>query len=135
MSATPAVITRFFSAWAQRDPDLAIAEVTPDVVIADPFGSNVGPDVLREHLDAILRRFDFAPAQVTNCLIDGDPNADCQLAFIAQVSMTGRSKRVLGVETGFEAATFVTLKGGKIHRWNEYWDPAPMAATLAAATT
>ena len=134
MSETPEVLVRFFSAWSKRDPALALAEVTPDVVITDPFGSNVGSEVLREHLEMILRRFDFAPARISNCFVDGELDGDCRIAFVAECPMTGRSSSVAGVETGFEAAVFVTLKGGRIHRWNEYWDPAPMTAKLAGAT-
>ena len=134
MSDTPPVIRRFLSAWSDRDPQLAGNEVTPDVTITDPYGTTEGPAGLIEHLDVILRRFDFTPASVTNCFVDGDLATDARLAFVLDCPMKGRSSRVLGLETGFEAGVFVQLRGGKIHTWTEYWDPAPMARTLAEAS-
>jgi SnoaL-like domain len=59
MSAVPEVITRFFSAWSERNPDLAVAVVTDDVTITDPYGTHAGARVLRDHIEMIIRRFDF----------------------------------------------------------------------------
>lgn len=131
MTAVPEIITRFFSAWSERNPELAVAEVTDDVTIRDPYGINVGPKVLHEHIEMIIRRFDFSPAIIRNCFVDGDLSADARLAFLAECPMTGRSSKVAGISTGFEAAVFVQLRGGKIAQWNEYWDPAALARALA----
>ncbi len=130
MSAVPEVVTRFFSAWSERNPDLAVAVVTDDVTIADPYGTHVGSSVLHDHIEMIIRRFDFAPAVIRNCFVDGDLTGDARLAFIAECPMTGRSSKLAGISTGFEAAVFAQLRGGKIAQWNEYWDPAPLARAL-----
>ena len=127
MSEVPEVVGRFLSAWTLRDPQIAAAAVTKDVVITDPNGTFTGPAALVEHLDVILRRFDFGITFGT-CLVDGD-----QVACTYRCDMTGRSSRLAGVVTGFDAALFVELREGKIHRWTEYWDPAGVARHLAAA--
>lgn len=134
MQETPDIVVRFFSAWSRRDPALALAEVTDDVTITDPHGTYSGSAALGEHLEMILRRFDFAPAKIRNAFVDGDLAGDARLAFLVECPMTGRSSRLAGVSTGFEAAVFVQLRGGKIATWNEYWDPAPMAREIAEGT-
>lgn len=132
MTSVPGVVTRFFSAWSERNPELAAAEVTEDVTITDPYGTNVGRQVLRDHIEMIIRRFDFTPAIIRNCFVDGDLDSDARLAFVAECPMIGRSSKVAGITTGFEAAVFVQLREGKIAQWNEYWDPAPLARTLGS---
>jgi SnoaL-like domain len=131
MTAIPGVITRFFSAWSERDPLLAVAEVTDDVTITDPFGPNSGAKALADHLEVVLRQFDFAPPIISNCFVDGDLADDARISFVVECPMTGRSSRIRGLKTGFEGAVFVNLKEGRIHRWQEYWDPAPLTKALS----
>jgi ketosteroid isomerase-like protein len=129
MSDVPQVIRTFLSAWSERDPSLAAASVTDDVVIHDPSNDVTGPSALVEHLEVILRRFDFA-ITYGPCLCEGD-----RVAFTCRIDMTGRSSRLAGVRTGFEPAIFVQLRDGRIASWTEYWDPAPLARDLAAGAT
>ena len=133
MADVPAVVTRFLSAWSDREPARAAAEVTDDVVIIDPNGRVDGPATLVEHIEAVLRRFDFDASSVHSCFVEGDLAADARMAFVFACRMNGRSSRLAGIETGFDSAVFVALRGGKIATWTEYWDPAPMQTTLAAA--
>jgi hypothetical protein len=63
--------------------------------------------------------------------VDGDVDGDARLAFIAECPMIGRSSKLVGISTGFEAAVFAQLRGGKIAEWQEYWDPAPLARAIA----
>ncbi len=135
MSDTPAAITRFLSAWTARDPQLAAAEVTDTVVLVDPNERHEGRDALVVHLEQVLRRFDFQSTAIEHCVVDGDPLGDAQVAFILRVKMTGRSSRLAGVVSGFDAGVFVTLVGAKIDRYTEFWDPTPMAAALSGAAT
>jgi SnoaL-like domain len=130
---TPPILIQFFSAWSEREPERVLPLTTEDLRISDPNGSYVGSAALHEHIVGILRSFDFAPAKIRNCFVDGDLDGDARLAFLVECPMVGRSKRLAGIETGFEAAVFATLIGGKIATWNEYWDPAPFARSLAVS--
>ena len=134
MSDVPPVITRFLSAWSVRDPQVAAAEVTDDVVLSDPNERFDGRPAVVDHLELILRRFDFDTPTVDHCVVDGDPTGDATAAFVLKVRMTGRSTRLAGVVTGFEAGVFVDIRGGLIARYQEYWDPAPMARALAGVS-
>jgi ketosteroid isomerase-like protein len=131
----PEILTQFFSAWSLREPDRILAVVSPDISITDPNGSYQGAAALHEHVVGILRSFDFAPAKIRNCFVDGDLAGDARLAFLVECPMTGRSSRLAGIETGFEAAVFATLNDGKIATWNEYWDPAPLRNDLPSQAT
>ena len=135
MSDVPSVIRSFLSAWSERDPSRAAAAVTDDVVVIDPNGRVEGPTPLVEHIEMVLRRFDFDASSVHSCFVEGDLSADARMAFVFACRMKGRSSRLAGVETGFDAAVFVSLRAGKIATWTEYWDPAPMVAGLALAAS
>ena len=126
MSDVPEVIQRFLSAWTERDPTLAAQSVTEGVLIRDPNQSVQGAGPLVEHLEVILRRFDFA-ITYGPCLREGD-----LVAFTCSISMVGRSSRLAGVKAGFDPAVFVELRDDKIASWTEYWDPAPLARALAS---
>ena len=133
MAEIPAVLTRFFSAWSERNPALVISEVTGDVHITDPLNSIVGSDALVEHIETVLRRFEFLPAQIQRVVVEGDLDGTSTLAFVVRCPMLGRSSRFVGLETAFEAAVFATLDGGRIATWQEYWDPAPLQRAIVSA--
>ncbi len=126
MNSVPEIVNTFLSVWTQRDPAIASALVTPDVIITDPNFSAVGPAALVEHLDLALKHFDF-DVEYGQCW--GDPN---DFVFRCRIMLTGRSKHFAHIRTGFEPAVFVTLREGLIASWVEYWDPRALNEALAS---
>jgi ketosteroid isomerase-like protein len=126
MNNVPDLVKTFFSAWILKDPAIAAALVTSDVVIRDPNNNAVGPDALVEHLLVALRNFDF-DVEYGQCW--GEPD---DFVFLCRVELTGKSKYFAHVQTSFEPAVFVKLRDGLIASWVEYWDPRELNKTLAS---
>ncbi len=125
MSQVPELIQTFLSAWTKKDPSIARAVVSSDVVIVDPAHDIVGPDALEEHLREVFPLFEFSVV-FEDCVVDGP-----HVAFVCEISMTGIGA-FAGLVTSFRPAVFVDTADGKIVRWREFWDPAPMRKAIAS---
>ena len=124
MQEVPDIVKSFFSAWTLRDPAIAAALVTDDVRIIDPNNNVSGPQPLVEHLKSALHHFDF-DVEYGQCWGDAE-----DFVFQCRVSLRGRSKHFVNIQTGFEPAVFVKLRDGKIASWVEYWDPRELNDAL-----
>ncbi len=125
MKEIPEIVHTFFSAWTLRDPAIAAAMVTDDVIIRDPNNAADGPKALVDHLEKALHHFDF-DVEYGECW--GEPE---DFVFLCHVGLTGRSKHFANIRTGFDPAVFVKLRDGKIASWVEYWDPRELNAVLS----
>jgi ketosteroid isomerase-like protein len=127
MQEVPDIVKTFFGAWVLRDPSIAAAHVTDDVVIQDPNNNITGPQPLVEHLQLALHHFDFH-VDYGQCW--GEPE---DFVFLCRIELIGRSQHFSGLKTGFSPAVFVKLRDGLIASWVEHWDPRELNRALARA--
>lgn len=118
MDDVQAMVARQARAWEDGNLDAIVADFAHDGVLHSPGGRWQGQEAIRAAAANFLTLYEDVRVEITRVLLQGDEGA---------VEWTwNETRRSDGLRTSTEDGIIFTLRDGKILRWREYFDTAPI---------
>jgi ketosteroid isomerase-like protein len=123
---------RFFTALGQGDGETALAMVTDDFELHLPTAPKGVPKLVsgRDGLTAMVGNIGATFGEVGVRIVFADALAGDPDRGVMQTEVTATNRD--GTAYRNDYVILFERVGGKLRRWTEYYDPAPMVRTLDA---